>query len=75
MNIRFKQLKTSEVEIVPNKIHYLIEIREYSGREFGGKSKSEKYCTKVALSRIEQGLIQTLNEGDPEGYHPDTRMR
>jgi len=63
------------VEIVPNKIHYLIEIREYSGREFGGKSKSEKYCTKVALSRIEQGLIQTLNEGDPEGYHPDTRMR
>jgi hypothetical protein len=68
-------VKTCEVEIVPNKIHYLIEIREYSGREFGGKSKSEKYCTKVALSRIEQGLIQTLNEGDPEGYHPDTRMR
>ena len=54
------------MEIVPNKIHYLIEIREYSGREFGGKSKSEKYCTKVALSRIEQGLIQTLNEGDPD---------
>ena len=30
---------TSEIEIVPDKIHYLIEIREYFEEEFDGKSK------------------------------------
>ena len=29
---------TSEIEIVPDKIHYLIEIREYFEEEFDGKS-------------------------------------
>ena len=32
---------TSEIEIVPDKIHYLIEIREYFEEEFDGKSKPE----------------------------------
>ena len=47
---------TSEIEIVPDKIHYLIEIREYFEEEFDGKSKPEEYRTKVPLSEIEQGL-------------------
>lgn len=53
---------TSEVEIVPGKIHYLIEIREYFEEEFDGKSKPEEYHTKVPLSEIEQGLRKNLAE-------------
>ena len=51
---------TSEIEIVPDKIHYLIEIREYFEEEFDGKSKPEEYRTKVSLSEIEQGLMEVL---------------
>lgn len=53
---------TSEMEIVPDKIHYLIEIREYFKEEFDGKSKPEEYRTKVPLSEIEQGLRGVLAE-------------
>ena len=53
---------TSEIEIVPDKIHYLIEIREYFEEEFDGKSKPEEYRTKVPLSKIEQGLRESLTE-------------
>ena len=38
---------TSEIEIVPDKIHYLIEIREYFEEEFDGKSKPEEYRTFI----------------------------
>ena len=41
---------TSEIEIVPDKIHYLIEIREYFEEEF--------------LSEIEQGLREALANAD-----------
>ena len=51
---------TAEVEIVPDRIHYLIEIREYFEEEFDGKSKPEEYRTKVPLQQIEQGLRQSL---------------
>ncbi len=51
---------TSEIEIVPDKIHYVIEIREYFEEEFDGKSKPEEYRTKVPLSEIEQGLREAL---------------
>ena len=51
---------TSEIEIVPDKIHYMIEIREYFEEEFDGKSKPEEYRTKVPLSEIEQGLMEAL---------------
>ena len=51
---------TSEIEIVPDKIHYLIEIREYFEEEFDGKSKPEEYRTKVPLSEIEQGLREAI---------------
>lgn len=51
---------TSEIEIVPDKIHYIIEIREYFEEEFDEKSKPEEYRTKVPLSEIEQGLRKNL---------------
>ena len=58
---------TSEMEIVPDKIHYLIEIREYFEEEFDGKSKPEEYRTKVPLAEIEQGLREALaNSGIPQ---------
>ncbi len=53
---------TSEIEIVPDKIHYLIEIREYFEEEFDGKSKPEEYRTKVPLPKIEQGLREALTQ-------------
>lgn len=55
---------TSEIEIVPDKIHYIIEIREYFEEEFDGKSKPEEYRTKVPLSRIEQNLRTVLKEAN-----------
>ena len=55
---------TSEIEIVPDKIHYLIEIREYFEEEFDGKSKPEEYRTKVPLAEIEQGLREALAQAD-----------
>lgn len=58
---------TSEIEIVPDEIHYLIEIREYFKEEFDGKSKPEEYSTKVLLAEIEQGLREALaNSGIPQ---------
>lgn len=53
---------TSEVEIIPDKIHYIIEIQEYFEEEFDGKSKPEEYHTKVPLSRIERDLMTVLKE-------------
>lgn len=53
---------TSEIEIVPTKIHFVIEIREYFLEEFDGKSKPEEYRTKVPLAEIEQGLREDLGE-------------
>lgn len=53
---------TSEIEIVPDKIHYIIEIREYFEEEFDGKSKPEEFRTKVPLARIEENLRQALSE-------------
>lgn len=58
---------TSEIGIVPDEIHYLIEIREYFKEEFDGKSKPEEYRTKVPLAEIEQGLREALaNSGIPQ---------
>ena len=52
---------TSEIEIVPDRIHYIIEIREYFEEEFDGRSKPEEYRTKISLDRIEQGLREVPN--------------
>lgn len=55
-----KIIGISEIEIVPDKIHYLIEIREYFEEEFDGKSKPEEYRTEVPLPEIEQGLRRSF---------------
>lgn len=51
---------TSQVEIIPDEIHYIIEIKEYWEEEFEVKSKPEEYRTKVPLASIEQKLRKTL---------------
>lgn len=53
---------TAEVEIVPDRIHYIIELREYYEEEFDGKSKPEDYRTKVPLERIEKNLRKVLDD-------------
>lgn len=52
----------SKIEIVPDKIHYIIEIREYFEEESNGKSKSEEFRAKVPLEQIERQLWQVLKE-------------
>lgn len=53
---------TSEIEIVPDEIHYIIVIKEYFKEEFDGKSKPEDYRTKISLMDIEQNLRSALNK-------------
>lgn len=53
---------TSEIKIVPDEIHFIIEIKEYWEEEFDGKSKPENYRTKVPLIQIEEQLRTTLNK-------------
>lgn len=47
-------------QVVPDRIHYVIEIREYFEEEFDGVSKPEEYRTKVPLTRIEEELKLVL---------------
>lgn len=53
---------TSEIEIVPDRIHYIIEIREYFKEEFDKNAKPEDYRTKIPLTEIEKRLRQTLSQ-------------
>lgn len=53
---------TSEVTIVPDEIHYIVEIKEYWEEEFDGKSKPEEFRTKVPLAVIENDLRQVLHK-------------
>ena len=53
---------TSEITLVPDEIHYLIEIKEYWEEEFDGKSKPENYRTKVPLVGIERNLRTALRK-------------
>lgn len=53
---------TSEITLVPDEIHYLIEIKEYWEEEFDGKSKPENYRTKVPLTGIERNLRTALRK-------------
>ena len=58
---------TSEITLVPDEIHYLIEIKEYWEEEFDGKSKPENYRTKVPLIGIERNSRAALRKtGTPE---------
>lgn len=53
---------SSEIEVVPDEIHFLITIKEYWEEEFDGKSKPEDYRTKVPLDRIEKDLREVLRK-------------
>ena len=48
---------SSEIEVVPDEIHFLIQIKEYWEEEYTGKSKKEEdFQTKVPLTVIEKDL-------------------
>lgn len=53
---------SAEMEVIPDEIHFLIEIKEYFKEEFDGKSKPENYKTKVPLSQIEAGVRTALQK-------------
>ena len=52
---------TSEVEIIPDEIHFVIGIKEYFEEEFDGKSKPEEYRTKVRIEDIESQMREALH--------------
>ena len=52
---------TSEVEIIPDEIHFIIGIKEYFEEEFDGKSKLEDYRTKVRIEDIESQMRSALH--------------
>ena len=52
---------TSEVEIVPDEIHFVIGIKEYFEEEFDGVSKPEDYRTKVRIETIESQMREALH--------------
>ena len=52
---------SSEIEVVPDEIHFLIQIKEYWQEEFVPKSKPEDYKTKVPLEWIEKDLRRVLS--------------
>lgn len=52
----------STVSIKPDRINYLITIKEYFKEEFDGKSKPENFRTKVLLKDIESDLIKNLKK-------------
>lgn len=63
-NERYRYIEvtgTSEVEIVPDEIHFIIGIKEYFEEEFDGVSKPEQYKTKVQISTIESRLRDALH--------------
>ena len=62
---------TAEVEIIPDKIHYIVEIKEYFKEEFYAHAKPEEYRTKVSLSQIEQEFKHALTKAGI----PDSAIR
>ena len=59
---------SSEIEVVPDEIHFLIQIKEYWQEEYTGKSnKEEDFRTKVPLAIIEKDLRRSLLKiGQPD---------
>ena len=52
---------SSEIEVVPDEIHFLIQIKEYWEEEYTGKSKKD-FRTKVPLTVIEKDLRKSLRK-------------
>lgn len=58
---------TSELEIVPDEIHYIIEIKEYTTKFFVNDSNHKGLVSRTSLSQTERKLRNTLNKiGIPE---------
>ena len=55
---------TSEITLVPDEIHYLIEIKEYWEEEFDGKSKPENLRAALRKIGIPEDAIRTQEVGD-----------
>ena len=53
---------SSEIEVVPDEIHFLIQIKEYWQEEYTGKSNKEDFRTKVPLAMIEKDLRRSLRK-------------
>lgn len=53
---------SSETEIIPDEIHFMITIKEYWQEEFKKKSKPEDYQTKVPVNEIEHNLMSALKQ-------------
>ena len=53
---------SSETEIIPDDIHFMITIKEYWQEEFEKKSKPEDYQTKVPVNEIEHNLMSALKQ-------------
>ena len=53
---------SSETEIIPDEIHFMITIKEYWQKEFEKKSKPEDYQTKVPVNEIEHNLMSALKQ-------------
>lgn len=53
---------SSETEIIPDEIHFMITIKEYWQEEFEKKSKLEDYQTKVPVNEIEHNLMSALKQ-------------
>ena len=53
---------SSETEIIPDEIHFMITIKEYWQEELEKKSKPEDYQTKVPVNEIEHNLMSALKQ-------------
>ena len=53
---------SSEIEVVPDEIHFLIQIKEYWEEETGKSKKEEDFRTKVPLTVIEKDLRKSLRK-------------
>ena len=53
---------SSETEIIPDEIHFMITIKEYWQEEFEKKSKPEDYQTNVPVNEIEHNLMSALKQ-------------
>ena len=53
---------SSETELIPDEIHFMITIKEYWQEEFEKKSKPEDYQTKVPVNEIEHNLMSALKQ-------------
>ena len=53
---------SSETEIIPDEINFMITIKEYWQEEFEKKSKPEDYQTKVPVNEIEHNLMSALKQ-------------